>query len=228
MRIHFLTTRWPTRDSVTRAAAVLLADWGVQVRFVRPEPGGGLEYERADLYILKSADDAVLRVADALESAGAGCLNRPRVVRLTRDHAGLAGALRSFGVSLAAPTEAASGSDAGRDDDAGTKVYRIGGQVFGVERRGAVVRPLTVPVETRELTDVVARVLGSDLFGLDLAAGGADPLRPDGDAGCAGPVVAQVHAFPGFKGVPDGGLRLADYIYAAAHEQAAEREVVRS
>ncbi len=37
------------------------------------------------------------------------------------------------------------------------------------------------------------------------------------------PYVVDLSSFPGFKGVPDAALRLADYIYAAAHESGLKR-----
>ena len=33
------------------------------------------------------------------------------------------------------------------------------------------------------------------------------------------PYVVDVNSFPGFKGVPDAALRLADYIFSAAQRQ---------
>nr|NLD40514.1 hypothetical protein [Actinomycetales bacterium] len=90
------------------------------------------------------------------------------------------------------------------------KIYRIGSQVFGVKRRWPATsleeklgEPFTVTAELHEITERVAAALGTDLFGLDLVE------TPDG------PVAVDVHPFPGFKGVPNGALRLADYIYAA-------------
>lgn len=91
------------------------------------------------------------------------------------------------------------------------KIYRIGEQVFGVKRRwparslaDKTGEPFTVSCEIQEVTDRVALVLGTDLFGLDL-------IETDD-----GPVVVDVHPFPGFKGVPEAPLRLADYLYAVA------------
>lgn len=93
------------------------------------------------------------------------------------------------------------------------KIYRIGDQVFGVKRRWPATsladkhgEPFTVTAELRRISDDAARALGSDLFSLDLVE------TQDG------PVVVDVHPFPGFKGVPNGALRLADYIFAALQE----------
>ncbi|MFX0538783.1 ATP-grasp domain-containing protein [Ornithinimicrobium sp. Y1847] len=91
------------------------------------------------------------------------------------------------------------------------KLYRIGEQVFGVKRRWPATsllekqgEPFTVTEELHRITDRVGAALGTDLFGVDVVET------------TTGPVVVDVHHFPGFKGVPDGALRLADYIFAAA------------
>ena len=39
------------------------------------------------------------------------------------------------------------------------------------------------------------------------------------------PYVVDIHSFPGFKGVPDAALRLADYIYATARLAMAGRMI---
>lgn len=103
------------------------------------------------------------------------------------------------------------------------KIYRIGDQVFGVKRRWPARtlddkrgEPFTVDETTHAITDRMVTALGTDLFG-------ADVVQTDD-----GPVVVEVHPFPGFKGVPDGALRLADYIYSAASQAAAERAEVTS
>lgn len=89
------------------------------------------------------------------------------------------------------------------------KLYRIGDQTFGVKRAWPAIsyedkvgEPFAVTTEMREISDKVAGVLDSELFGLDLV------VSDDGL------LVVDVHPFPGFKGVPDAALRLADYIYA--------------
>lgn len=97
------------------------------------------------------------------------------------------------------------------------KIYRIGEQVFGVKRHWPVRtladkigEPFSVDAATHAVTDKLVAALGTDLFGADIV------LTDDG------PLVVDVHSFPGFKGVPNGALRLADYIYATAN-QAGER-----
>ncbi|HWH40437.1 MAG TPA: hypothetical protein VNU21_11400 [Usitatibacter sp.] len=91
------------------------------------------------------------------------------------------------------------------------KIYCIGGQIFGVERvwpaltyEAKVGRPFTITPELRDITLRCARAFGVDLLGLDV-------ILSDGK-----PYVVDVNSFPGFKGVPDAALRLADYIFSAA------------
>lgn len=98
------------------------------------------------------------------------------------------------------------------------QVYCIGGQLFGVarawpaqtyeERMG---QPFTVSARLREAAQQCAQALGIELFGLDIIGHDDDPY------------VVDVHGFPGFKGVPDAALRLADYVYDAARRAQAER-----
>jgi len=91
------------------------------------------------------------------------------------------------------------------------KIYCIGGQVFGVERvwpplshKDKVGRPFTITAELRDIALRCGRAFGVDLFGLDVIISAGRPY------------VVDVNNFPGFKGVPDAALRLADYIFAAA------------
>ena len=94
------------------------------------------------------------------------------------------------------------------------KIYCIGEQVFGVERvwpplsyTDKVGRPFTITPELRDIALRCRRAFGVDLLGLDV-------VISDGH-----PYVVDVNSFPGFKGVPDAALRLADYIFAAAEQQ---------
>jgi ribosomal protein S6--L-glutamate ligase len=97
------------------------------------------------------------------------------------------------------------------------KIYCINDQVFGVRRRWPAEtyeqklgEPLTITVELRDIARNCGQVFGVELFGVDIILSGGRPY------------VVDVNSFPGFKGVPDAALRLADQIYAAARE-AAER-----
>jgi ribosomal protein S6--L-glutamate ligase len=94
------------------------------------------------------------------------------------------------------------------------KIYCIGNQIFGVERVWPAVsyeekvgRPFTITPELREIALRCERAFGVDLMGLDVVFSGNRPY------------VVDVNSFPGFKGVPDAALRLADYIFSAAERQ---------
>jgi ribosomal protein S6--L-glutamate ligase len=91
------------------------------------------------------------------------------------------------------------------------KIYCIGGHVFGVMRRWPVRtyrdklgEPFTVSDELRDIALRCGRAFGLELYGLDVIVSEGRPY------------VVDVSSFPGFKGVPDAALRLADYVYAAA------------
>jgi ribosomal protein S6--L-glutamate ligase len=91
------------------------------------------------------------------------------------------------------------------------KIYVIGGQVFGVKRvwpartyEEKLGEPFKITEELREIALACGRAFGIELYGLDI-------IVSDGR-----PYVVDISSFPGFKGVPDASLRLADYVYAAA------------
>jgi ribosomal protein S6--L-glutamate ligase len=91
------------------------------------------------------------------------------------------------------------------------KIYCIGGQLFGVKRvwpattyEQKVGEQFALTPELREIALRCGEAVGMELYGLDVVISG----------GC--PYVVDISSFPGFKGVPDAALRLADYIYAAA------------
>lgn len=88
------------------------------------------------------------------------------------------------------------------------KIYCIGGQLFGVLRvwpprsyEEKVGQPFTITPELRDIALRSGQAFGIDLFGLDVVISNGAPY------------VVDIQAFPGFKGVPDAALRLADYIY---------------
>ncbi len=90
------------------------------------------------------------------------------------------------------------------------KIYCIGGQVFGVERvwpaqtyEEKLGQPFTVTTDLYDIALQCGRVFGIETYGLDV-------IISDGR-----PYVVDMSSFPGFKGVPDATLRLADYIFAA-------------
>lgn len=98
-----------------------------------------------------------------------------------------------------------------KPDGRDRKIYVIGGQVFGVKRvwparsyEEKLGEPFTITGELREIALGCGRAFGIELYGLDIIMSGGRPY------------VVDISSFPGFKGVPDAALRLADYIYAAA------------
>jgi ribosomal protein S6--L-glutamate ligase len=110
------------------------------------------------------------------------------------------------------------------------KIYVIGGQVFGVKRvwpartyAEKLGEPFTITTELREIALACGRAFGIELYGLDVIISEGRPY------------VVDISSCPGFKGVPDASLRLADYVYGAAERvlrgepaipAAAEPEVV--
>ena len=96
-------------------------------------------------------------------------------------------------------------------DGCDRKIYSIGGQLFGVTRRWPALSfedkigvPFTLSPDLHELALCCGRAFGIDLFGIDIIESGGKAW------------VVDFCSFPGFKGVPDAALRLADYIYTAA------------
>jgi ribosomal protein S6--L-glutamate ligase len=95
------------------------------------------------------------------------------------------------------------------------KVYSIGGQLFGVkkvrtreteeEKHG---EPFTLTPELREIAIRCGQAFGIDLYGVDI-------IENEGK-----PYVVDMCSIPGFKGVPDAALLLAQYFYAAAKRAA--------
>ena len=91
------------------------------------------------------------------------------------------------------------------------KIYVIGEQMFGVKRifpartyEEKIGEPFTISSELREIALRCGHAFGVDLFGFDVVMSNGKPY------------VVDIQSFPGFKGVPDAELRLADYIYSAA------------
>ncbi len=91
------------------------------------------------------------------------------------------------------------------------KLYCIGDEVFGVLRswpattpEEKVGRPFELPGELRDIVLAAGQALGIDVFGLDVVVS-------DGR-----PAVVDLSAFPGFKGVPEAGERLAEHVAALA------------
>jgi ribosomal protein S6--L-glutamate ligase len=90
------------------------------------------------------------------------------------------------------------------------KIYCIDGQIFGVKRvwpartyEDKLGQSFTITPEVRDITLRCGEAFGIDLFGVDII------MNDDR------PIVVDMSSFPGFKGVPEAALRLADYIYTA-------------
>ena len=91
------------------------------------------------------------------------------------------------------------------------KLYVVGETVRGVlrtwpprtlaDKRGTAFVPSD---DERELALLTGRALGLELFGVDVLYG------------AAGPVVVDVNAFPGYKGVPDAASLLLHYLTSSA------------
>jgi len=98
-----------------------------------------------------------------------------------------------------------------KPDGLDRKLYSIQGQVFGVMRtwpprtyEEKLGDPFPITPELRDLALRCGEAFGIDVFGLDIIMSAGEPY------------VVDVSSFPGFKGVPDAALRLADYINWAA------------
>ena len=98
-----------------------------------------------------------------------------------------------------------------RPDGPDRKIYAIKGQVFGVMRpwpaksyEEKLGEPFPITPELREIALRCGEAFGIDLYGIDIIISAGAPL------------VVDVSSFPGFKGVPDAALRLADFINWAA------------
>jgi ribosomal protein S6--L-glutamate ligase len=103
------------------------------------------------------------------------------------------------------------------------KIYCIGGQLFGVKRvwpartyEEKVGEPFALTPELRQIALRCGEAFGMELYGLDV-------VISDGR-----PYVVDISSFPGFKGVPDAALRLADYIFAAARRTLDGKTVLAS
>jgi ribosomal protein S6--L-glutamate ligase len=90
------------------------------------------------------------------------------------------------------------------------KLYRIGDEVFGVQRTfpartfaEKLGRPFEVSPELREVVLRCGEAFGISLYGVDVVFSSGRPW------------VVDMSSFPGFKGVPAAGTRLADYLVTA-------------
>jgi len=100
-----------------------------------------------------------------------------------------------------------------KPDGPDNKLYVIDGQVFGVLRKWPAATyeeklgsPLTVTPILRNYALRCSEAFGVKIMGVDVVMSKGEPY------------IVDVQSFPGFKGVPDAALRLADYIFHAAKE----------
>ncbi|MDO5634656.1 MAG: ATP-grasp domain-containing protein [Micrococcus sp.] len=103
------------------------------------------------------------------------------------------------------------------------KIYRIGEEVFCVERvwpprsyADKLGRLVELPAEVADVARRCGEALGIDTYGVDIIEHAGRPY------------VVDLSSFPGFKGVPDAGPRLAARVLAAAHVAAAPQDEARA
>lgn len=94
-----------------------------------------------------------------------------------------------------------------RPDGRDRKIYRIGDEVFCVERiwpptsmEDKLGRIVTLPPHVEQIARDCGSALGIDTYGVDV-------IEHQGE-----PWVVDLSSFPGFKGVPHAGRRLADHV----------------
>jgi len=93
------------------------------------------------------------------------------------------------------------------------KIYCIGDQFFGVRKtwpartyEEKLGQPFTITPAQMDIARRCGDAFGLDLYGVTMIASGRQEY------------VVDVTSFPGFKGVPDASLRVADHIYTAARQ----------
>jgi ribosomal protein S6--L-glutamate ligase len=103
------------------------------------------------------------------------------------------------------------------------KLYCIGDRLFGVKRiwpvrsyEDKLGEPFTLTPEIRDIALRCGQAFGMEVFGLDVVISQGRPY------------VVDISSFPGFKGVPDAALRLAEYIRAAGERAVAGEPPVRA
>jgi ribosomal protein S6--L-glutamate ligase len=97
------------------------------------------------------------------------------------------------------------------------KVYRIGDEVFGVERnREEPGHPFPVSSELRDIAFRCGSALGVTLFGFDVVISEGRPY------------VVDLSSFPGFTGLPNAAELIADYIELAAERAMKGEPLVES
>jgi ribosomal protein S6--L-glutamate ligase len=105
-----------------------------------------------------------------------------------------------------------------RPDGRERKIYCIGDKLYAVMRTWPartfdekVGEAFALTPDLREIALACGRAFGVELFAVDVLVSEGRPF------------VVNVQSFPGFKGVPEAALRLADYLYTAAQRAIAAR-----
>lgn len=80
------------------------------------------------------------------------------------------------------------------------KIYVIGDRVFGIHKEDETRKPFRVSSEVREIALRCGEVFGMGIYGIDVIIG------------ANGPQVIDVNYFPSYKGLPEAGPLLANYI----------------
>jgi ribosomal protein S6--L-glutamate ligase len=148
----------------------------------------------------------------------AGQLARPLILKPHRGYHGAGVAVAHARDELPAASaypEVVFAQDYLADARLDLKVFVIGEQVFGVRKafagdsflRAGEPTPLTPEIE--DIARRCGQAFGLELYGLDIAE---DPER--------GPRIIDVNYFPGYRGVPDAALKIADYVAGVVDEVA--------
>jgi ribosomal protein S6--L-glutamate ligase len=179
---------WCNRPAATAVAADRLESWRRLAAAGVPVPTGRVAHEPAEVEALAARGPVVVKTP--LGSRGDG---------VTPLEQGTVWAGDGPGPWLVQTRVSGDGWD--------RKLYVIGPRVHGRLRpwplrspEDRIGRPLHLDSELEELARTVGAVLGLCAYGVDVIAG------PDG------PVVIDVNAFPGFKGVPGAAGLLVDHL----------------
>jgi ribosomal protein S6--L-glutamate ligase len=201
-RVVLVHGKKPTPHSIVWGVLALLRAEGARVQTWQDAPDlSRAVFAHADLVILRSVHPATAEVA-AIAADG------PVVVktRLGSRGEGVAVLERGDGWPVDGPGPWLV-QDRVPGDGWDRKLFVVGPRVHGTLRRwparslaDKLGRPLRVDAELAELALAVGGVFGLCAYGVDVIDG------PDG------PVIVDVNAFPGFKGVPGAVGLLCDHL----------------
>lgn len=169
-----------------------------------PTPDAYVVHSSAQLEALLADGPLVIKPYDGSQGRG---------VRIIENSAALHEAALPEGLIFAQRYHRPQGRD--------YKIYSIGDQFFGVRRiwpattyKEKLGEPFTLTPEMHQIAVRCSQAFGITLFGIDIIYSN-DIYSNDR------PYVVDMSSFPGFKGVPNAALRLADYIYAVARRSSA-------